>query len=70
LSTIRDVAQFPQSVLVSHSDSTNPARGTTIVFASMIPKISPRTAAISGSFFAAAQNDFADRLKWAVKGIR
>jgi hypothetical protein len=32
----------------------------------MIPKISPRTTAISDFFFAAAQNDFADRLKWAV----
>jgi hypothetical protein len=40
--------------------------GTTIDFVSMIPKISPRTTAISDSFFAAAQNDFADRLKWAV----
>ena len=30
----------------------------------MIPKISLRTTAISDSFFAAAQNDFADRLKW------
>ena len=40
--------------------------GTTIDFASMIPKISPCTTAISDSFFAAAQNDFADRLKWAV----
>jgi len=40
--------------------------GTTIDFASMMPKISPRTTAISDSFFAAAQNDFADRLKWAV----
>ena len=52
----------PQSVL-------DPAGGTTIVFGSVIPKISPHTAAISGSFFVAAQNDFADRLKWAVAPI-
>src|SRR5262249_31791099 len=34
--------------------------------ASMMPKISARTAAISTAFFAAAQNDFAARMKWAV----
>ncbi|HKW18894.1 MAG TPA: nucleoside hydrolase-like domain-containing protein [Terriglobales bacterium] len=37
-----------------------------IDFSKLMPKISPRAAAISASFFAAAQNDFADRLKWAV----
>ena len=37
-----------------------------IDFASMMPKISPQTKAISAAFFAAAQNDFAARLKWAV----
>ena len=39
--------------------------GTTIDFASMIAESRPRTTAISNSFSAAAQNDFADRLKWA-----
>jgi Protein of unknown function (DUF1593) len=37
-----------------------------IDFSKLMPKISPRTAAISASFFAAAQNDFAARLKWAI----
>ncbi|MBV9625029.1 MAG: DUF1593 domain-containing protein [Acidobacteria bacterium] len=37
-----------------------------IDFSKLMPKISPRSAAISASFFAAAQNDFAARLKWAV----
>lgn len=40
--------------------------GTTIRFRKHDPQISPRTTEISDSFFAAAQNDFADRLKWAV----
>jgi len=40
--------------------------GATINFASMMPKVSPQTKAISAAFFAAAQNDFAARLKWAV----
>jgi len=43
-----------------------PARGPTVDLASMMPKVSSRTAAISDAFFAAAQNDFSDRLKWAV----
>ena len=47
-------------------ESAVPVGGATIDFASMMPKVSPRTAAISDSFFAAAQNDFAARLKWAV----
>jgi hypothetical protein len=52
--------------LVNHSDSTNPAGGTTIDLASMIPKISAAYRGDLYSFFAAAQHDFADRLKWAV----
>ena len=43
-----------------------PRSGAPIDFASMMPSIPPRTAAVSDAFFAAAQNDFADRLKWAV----
>jgi hypothetical protein len=31
-----------------------------------MPTVSPQTKAISAAFFAAAQNDFAARLKWAV----
>lgn len=37
-----------------------------IDFSKLMPKISPRAAVISAAFFAAAENDFADRLKWAV----
>jgi len=43
-----------------------PAGGAVIDFASTMPKVSPQTKAISAAFFAAAQNDFAARLKWAV----
>jgi hypothetical protein len=32
----------------------------------MMPKVTPQTKAISAAFFAAAQNNFAARLKWAV----
>lgn len=46
--------------------SATPAAGASIDFASMMPSIPPRTAAVSTAFFAAAQNDFAARLKWAV----
>jgi hypothetical protein len=35
-------------------------------FASVMPKVTAQTKAISAAFFAAAQNDFADRLRWAV----
>jgi hypothetical protein len=31
-----------------------------------VPKVTPQTKAISAAFFAAAENDFASRLKWAV----
>ena len=31
-----------------------------------MPSVPPRTAAIAAQFFAAAENDFADRLKWSV----
>ena len=43
-----------------------PAGGATVDFANMMPKVSPQTKAISAAFFAAAQNDFAARLNWAV----
>src|SRR5262249_39470573 len=42
------------------------AAGTSLDFASIMPSVPPRTAAVSTAFFAAAQNDFAVRLKWAV----
>ena len=54
------------SAASSEKKTAAPGAGTTVDLASMMPKILPRTAAISDSFFAAAQNDFADRLKWAV----
>jgi Protein of unknown function (DUF1593) len=50
----------------SEKNSGPPAGGATIDLASMMPKLTPQTKAISAAFFAAAQNDFADRLKWAV----
>src|SRR5215471_17691424 len=46
--------------------NSTPAAGASIDFASMMPSIPPRTRAVSTAFFAAAQNDFAARLKWAV----
>ena len=49
----------------SEKKNVAPAGGATVDF-SMMPSIPPRTAAISTAFFAAAQNDFAARLKWAV----
>src|SRR5215469_2951315 len=50
----------------SEKKSGAPAGGVSIGLLSMTPQVPPRTAAISTSFFAAAQNDFAARLKWAV----
>jgi hypothetical protein len=50
----------------NNKGSAAPAGGASIDFLSMMPSIPPRTAAISTTFFAAAQNDFAARLKWAV----
>lgn len=47
----------------SEKNNGSPA---SIDFSRLMPKISPQMAAISTAFFAAAQNDFADRLKWAV----
>jgi len=40
--------------------------GASIDFANLMPKVTPQSKAISAAFFAAAQNDFAARLKWAV----
>ncbi len=40
--------------------------GVSIDLLNMMASIPPRTAAISSAFFAAAQNDFAARLKWAI----
>ena len=48
------------------SSEKKSAAPPTIDFASMMPKVSPQTKAISAAFFSAAQNDFAARLKWAV----
>ena len=54
------------NVPVKEKKNGAPAGGATIDFASMMPKLSLQTKAISAAFFAAAQNDFAARLKWAV----
>jgi len=48
------------------SSEKKSAAPATIDSASVTPKVSPQTKAISAAFFAAAQNDFAARLKWAV----
>ena len=48
------------------SSEKKSAAPATIDSASVTPKVSPQTKAISAAFFTAAQNDFAARLKWAV----
>ena len=43
-----------------------PAGQASVDLLSMMPKVTQPTKAISDAFFAAAQNDFASRLKWSV----
>lgn len=64
----RGLAPAGSNANVPSSENKNGARaaGPTIDFASLMPKVSSQTRAISAAFFAAAQNDFAARLKWAV----
>ena len=50
----------------SEKKDAAPAGGVSTALPGMMPTIPPRTAAISATFFAAAQNDFAARLRWAV----
>jgi len=53
------------SANIPSSEKKN-GRPASIDLASMMPKVTPQTKAISAAFFAAAQNDFSSRLKWAV----
>ena len=65
----RGLAAAGSNANVPSSESRNggPAGGgASVDFLRMMPKATPQTKAISDAFFAAAQNDFAARLKWAV----
>src|SRR5262249_8561089 len=63
----RGLAQAGSSANAPDTDRKNTPRGAaSIDLLGMMPAIPARTAAISSAFFAAAQNDFAARLKWGV----
>ena len=64
----RGLAPAGSNANVPGSEKKNgtPAGGASVDLLSMRPKVTPQTKAISAAFFAAAQNDFAARLKWAV----
>ena len=62
------IANVPKPVEAANGQSPNPGggRGGALTGGRGGPQISPQTAAVNARFFAAAQNDFAARLKWSV----